>query len=142
MPVLWSLDTLGSPWNFIFAAFFGLLGVYSFVIARRQRDRNFWLSTTFLLGIALTPMRWIYDLYMGVLIPPEKVSLSKTQSLLLALALASPWVLIFVPDTSRWNTAVLLMPIVWVLYLLVQFAPYFSALVIAGKKEQTVPPLP
>jgi hypothetical protein len=142
MPVLWSLDALNSPWNFIFAAFFGLLGVYSFVIARRQRDRNFWLSTTFLLGIALTPMRWIYDLYMGVLIPPEKVSLSKVQSLFLALAVAAPWVLIFVPDTGRWNTAVLLMPIVWALYLLVQFAPYFFAITITGKRKATVPPLP
>jgi hypothetical protein len=137
MPVLWSLDALNAPWNYLFGGFFCALAIYSFAVARRQNDRDFWLSTTFLLGIALFAMRWIYDLYLGILVPPQKVSQSRVQSILLALAVAAPWVLIFIPESGRWNTAILLIPSMWALYLLVQFAPYFSTGAAAKKQPTT-----
>jgi len=125
MPVLWSLDVLSNPWKVIYAIFFCTLGIYAFLTSRRQNRRDLWLSTTFLVGIALFPMRWIYDLYLVVLIPPEEGNLTRIQSFATAFAVASPWVLVFVPEATRWNTAVIGLPLIWTACLLSLFAPRF-----------------
>jgi hypothetical protein len=123
MPVLWSIDLLSNPWKTIYAIFFGMLGIYAFLISRRDKHRDLWLSSTFLVGIALFPMRWIYDLYLGILIPPEEGKLTRIQSLATAFAVASPWALVFLPAATRWNTAIIGLPLIWTACLLSLFAP-------------------
>lgn len=129
MPVIWSLDILSGPWKMIYAAFFGGLSIAAFSIARREKNRDIWFSAAFLAGIALFPMRWIYDLYLGILIPPEAGNLSKVQTIVAAIAFASPWALAFVPEPMRWNTAAIGLPLVWALcYLILFIVPgYFPA---------------
>jgi hypothetical protein len=122
MPVFWSVDILSSPWKWIYISFYIVLGVYTFWTARKNNHRDLWLSTTYLISIALSPMRWIYDLYLGILIPPENNNFTRTQFIVTALAVFSPWILAFVPGTSRWHAAVIGLPLIWTVCLLFLFS--------------------
>jgi hypothetical protein len=126
MPVIWSIAILSNPWKVIYAAFFLALGVYAFFTSRREGKRDAWLSFTFLAGIALFPMRWIYDLYLGILIPSEDGHLSRGRAAAVAVAFASPWVLAIVPESMRWNSAAVGLPLVWAsCYLILFLAPRY-----------------
>jgi len=70
-PVLWSLEVLPWPWKILYALFFAVLVVYAFITFLRRRDPARWFSATVLAGLALFPMRWIYDLLLGILVPAE-----------------------------------------------------------------------
>jgi hypothetical protein len=112
MPVLWSLAILKPPWNIYYSGIFIGIGIFSFYLSLKGR-RGYWFSASILLGIALTPMRWIYDLYLGVLILTERRNYSLLQSLMAGISILSPWVLILVPETLRWNAAVIGLPLIW-----------------------------
>lgn len=123
MPVLWSVEILPTPWNILYAALFVVIVLFSSVISFKG-NRDQWFAAFVLAGIALTPMRWIYDLFLGILILTSKRGFTPWESALAGLAILSPWVLIFVPEAARWNTAVIGIPLVWAAYLLVSL---FSA---------------
>jgi hypothetical protein len=126
MPVIWSIAILSNPWRVFYVAFFVALGVYAFFTSRRENKRDLWLSATFLFGMALFPMRWIYDLYISILILPEENDLSIIQTIVVAIAVASPWILVIVPEINRWNTAAVGLPMLWALsYLLMFITPRF-----------------
>ena len=125
MPVIWSLDILSNPWRMIYAAFFIALVLYAYFTSRRQDARDLWLSTTILAGIALFPMRWIYDLYLGILIPPEGGNLSRVQSVMVAISVASPWILVLIPEPTRWSVAAIGLPLIWAACLLFLYTPRF-----------------
>jgi hypothetical protein len=112
-PVLWSLDILPWPWKAIFGGVFLGLLVHAFIASRRENDRRYWLSATVLAGIALFPMRWIYDLFLGILIPSEEKNLSGIFAITTGVAILAPWVLVVFPETTRWNVAVVGLPIIW-----------------------------
>ena len=123
MPVLWSMEILPMPWNLLYAALFvGIMLFSSFISFKGTRDH--WFAAFVLGGIALTPMRWIYDLFLGILILTSKRDFTPQEAALAGLAILSPWVLIFVPEAARWNTAVIGIPLVWAAYLVVSL---FSA---------------
>lgn len=120
MPVLWSQQILVSPWNFIYAAYFLAILVFGFIKSIKSGDPQPWFSATLLGGIALIPMRWIYDLFLGILIPQAGGALKPMVAILTGVAILSPWALVFVEEASRWNFAVILMPLVWSGVFLVQ----------------------
>ena len=70
-PVLWSLALLAWPWNAFYAGLFIGIGIYAFLLFIRTRNRAIWFSAAILVGLALFPMRWIYDLLLGILVPAE-----------------------------------------------------------------------
>jgi len=115
--VLWSVEILPAPWNILYMSpFVGIL-IFSFYSALK-RNNTFWFPAAVLAGIALTPMRWIYDLFLGVLILAEKRNLLPIQSLLVGIAVLSPWSLVIFPEATRWNVAVVGIPLVWAVPLL------------------------
>ncbi len=120
MPVLWSIEILSMPWNILYVGIFIGIGILSFYLAHK-RKREYWFSAVILAGIALTPMRWIYDLFLGILILTERRNFSLPQSVMAGVATLSPWVLVLVPETMRWNTAVVGLPLIWATTLLVLF---------------------
>ena len=128
MPVIWSVDILPNPWKLLYITFYITLGVYTLFVSKRKNQRDLWLPITFLIGIALFPMRWIYDLYLGILIPSEESNLTKIQSVVVAVAAISPWVLVFVTESARWNVAVIGLPVIWTVCALFLFLPRFILL--------------
>jgi len=115
--VLWSMDALAVPWNILYASlFFGIL-LFSFYLTFKRNSTS-WFSAAVLIGIALTPMRWIYDLFLGILILAEKRHLSPIQSWLVGAAVLSPWLLVIIPEPTRWDVAVVGIPLVWAATLL------------------------
>jgi ABC-type proline/glycine betaine transport system permease subunit len=58
-------------------------------------------------------MRWIYDLFLGILILADRKRLSLSQSVLAGLAILSPWLLVVIPEMSRWDAAMLGIPLIW-----------------------------
>ena len=97
-PVIWSLQALFFPWNIIYIMFFAVLLIYTVKISIYKSDYNLWMSAFILAGIAFFPMRWIYDLFLGILIPSQEKNLSTLSMLSVSLALISPWSLIFLPE--------------------------------------------
>jgi hypothetical protein len=123
MPVLWSLDFLPKPWQILYAAFFLGIMVYAFFDSWRRKQRDFWCSAVILSGAALFPMRWIYDLYLLILIPSEEKKLSKVSGILVGIAVMAPWCLVVLPENLRWPLIVVGLPLVWTLPL---FALYLA----------------
>jgi hypothetical protein len=119
MPVFWSIEILKSPWNIVYACIFVVIGIFSFFNLYRKRNHDYWFSAIVLAGIALTPMRWIYDLFLGILVLVERGNFSRLQSLIFGIAIISPWFLVLVPETMRWNAAVIGIPLIWATALLV-----------------------
>lgn len=115
--VLWSVEVLPGPWNVLYVGLFAGILIFSLYSALKGNS-TFWFPAAVLAGIALTPMRWIYDLFLGILILAEKRSLSLVQSLLVCTAVLSPWVLVMFPETTRWNVAVVGIPLIWAMPVL------------------------
>jgi hypothetical protein len=70
-PMLWSLALLAWPWNACYAGLFIGIGIYAVILFIRTRNRAQWFSAAILVGLALSPMRLIYDLLLGILVPQE-----------------------------------------------------------------------
>jgi len=119
MPVFWSFEILPTPLNILYTGIFIFIGIVSFFYSFTKKEHDYWFSAVVLLGIALTPMRWIYDLFLGILILAEGKNLSRFQSLMAGVAIISPWALVLVPKTIRWNVAVIGLPLIWATTLLV-----------------------
>jgi hypothetical protein len=118
-PVIWSLQALFFPWNIIYIMLFAVLLIYAVKISIYKSDHNLWMSAFILAGIAFFPMRWIYDLFLGILIPSQEKNLSTLSMLGISLAVISPWSLILLPETSRWNFAAIAIPLAWALSLII-----------------------
>jgi hypothetical protein len=117
--ILWSMEFLRVPWNFFYAALFLGTLVLSIYLSWK-RNRSFWFPASILAGIALTPMRWIYDLFLAILVLVERRSFSPLLSWVTGAAVLSPWLLVLVPDPHRWKIAVLGLPLVWAAVVLSQ----------------------
>jgi hypothetical protein len=116
--ILWSIEILSLPWNILYASIFIIIGIFSFYYSFTKKEYDYWFSAIILLGIAVTPMRWIYDLFLGILLIAEKRNFSRLQSFTVSIAIISPWVLVFIPETTRWNAAVIGLPLIWAATLL------------------------
>lgn len=112
-PILWSMNMLSAPWNFLYATLFIGILIFSFYLSCKG-NHTYWFPASILAGIALTPMRWIYDLFLGILILTERKEFSTMQSIFASLSIFSPWILILVPDEDmRWVVAVIGLPLIW-----------------------------
>jgi len=121
-PVIWSLQALVYPWNIVYIVSVMALLIYAVRISVHQGDHNLWMSAFILAGIAFFPMRWIYDLFLGILIPSQEKDLSSLSILSVSLAVISPWLLILFPESSRWNFAAIMIPLAWSLSLITMVA--------------------
>jgi hypothetical protein len=117
-PVIWSLQALVFPWNIVYFISITALLIYAVRISVHQGDQNLWMSAFILAGIAFFPMRWIYDLFLGILIPSQEKHLSSLSIISISLAVISPWLLILIPESSRWNFAAIMIPLAWSLSLI------------------------
>jgi hypothetical protein len=113
--VIWSLSALAFPWNFLYSIFIAGVLIYAISIALKKNESNLWMSTFTLAGIAFFPMRWIYDLFLGLLIPSQEKDLSPLPFWTVSLALLSSWSLILIPESSRWSFAATAIPSAWAL---------------------------
>ena len=114
-PVLWSLALLRWPWNAWYAMLFIGIGIYALFLFIRRRDRVRWFSAAILVGLALFPMRWIYDLLLGILVPAEAKQLGRLPAACVGIALLAPWGLALFPETLRWPAMVIGLPLAWAL---------------------------
>jgi hypothetical protein len=112
-PVLWSLALLDRPWNVLFALLFTGMGVYAFIRFLRLRKSNEWFSAVIVIGLALFPMRWIYDLMLGILVPAAAGRMGRLAAVSVVLALLAPWGLALFPGSSRQMAQVIVLPLVW-----------------------------
>ena len=120
-PILWSLAILPWPWKALYTLFFAGLVVYAFIILRRTRNQPQWFSATVLAGLALFPMRWIYDLLLGILVPAEARDLRGGLAISVVIALVVPWGLTLFQPSLRWSAYVVGLPLAWAIVWLVQF---------------------
>lgn len=120
MPVFLNLQLLPTPWNFIYMGYFLMILSYALIKSVKSDDSDTWFSATFLAGIALIPIRWIYDLFLGILIPSEKKKLPNAALSLIGFALVFPWILVFLPEDNRGSFAVVTIPLVWSVVFIVQ----------------------
>jgi len=118
MPTLWSFSILPKPYNYFYASIFIVIGIISFLYSLANREHDYWFSAIILMGIALTPMRWIYDLFLGILILTEKRKFTRLQYFMIGLTIISPWILIFIPGLLKWKIAVVGFPLLWAVILL------------------------
>ena len=120
MPVLWSQQILVFPWNLLYAGYFIFLMFLGFRKSVRTGREQPLFSAAILAGIALFPMRWIYDLFLGILVSDTSVRFSRFTTAAVALAMFFPWVLPFFHENIRWNIAVIGMPVAWSCVFLMQ----------------------
>jgi hypothetical protein len=120
-PVLWSLALLPWPWNAFFAFLFVGIGAFAFTRFLQTRNRAQWFSATVLAALALLPMRWIYDLLLGLLVPVEAEQMSRPLAASVVLALLAPWGLALFPEPLRWPAQVVGLPLAWALVWFCQF---------------------
>lgn len=123
-PVLWSLAILAWPWKALYAAFFVGLGIFAFGVFLRSRLRAQWFSAAILVGLALFPMRWIYDLLLGILVPAEALHMDRLATASLGLALLAPWGLALFPEPLRWPAQVIGLPLVWAIVWMALYRPW------------------
>jgi hypothetical protein len=119
-PILWSWTILPSPWNVIYVLFFTGLVIYAFTILCHKHNQAMWFSTTVLAGLALFPMRWIYDLLLGILVPAEAQNIKGLFAVVVVVALIAPWGLALFPPELRWNAQVVGLPLFWAAACLAQ----------------------
>lgn len=124
MPVLWSAQILPSPWNYYYIAYFLVLLGYGLFIAIKTADIRPWFSATILAGMGLTPMRWIYDLFLGILVPSQSPKVSSLARISVGLAVLSPWLLVLIDEKIRGEFAVIFLPPIWSLVFLVENVPF------------------
>lgn len=118
MPTLWSLEILKTPWNILYVCL--IIGIFIFsVYLSTRNNRDYWFLSAVLMGISLTPMRWIYDLFLGILILTGRKNPSTIQSIMIGIAILLPWVLVLAPESSRWEAAIIGIPLGWAATLLV-----------------------
>jgi hypothetical protein len=129
-PVLWSLALLAWPWKVLYASFFIALGILEFIIFLRTRNRVQWFSGSILLGMALFPMRWIYDLQLGILVPAEAGPLRGVPAASVVVALLAPWGLALFPETLRWPAQVIGLPLAWAIV-------WFSCFVFQARSSES-----
>jgi len=111
-PVLWSLTILPFPWNVLWGGYFlGLLAITIFRAFHGHKER--WFASFILAGMALTPIRWIYDLFIGVLLLAEYKPSSSWRDALVSIAVLAPWLGIFIPPPWRWHTLLVGLPLIW-----------------------------
>ncbi len=120
MPVLWSIQGLSVPWNWLYLMYFLGILVYGLAQARKTGVFQPLMAATVLAGIGLTPMRWIYDLFWGILVPSERPKHSVPARVSLTLALLFPWTLALLPEDLRGTLAVIAVPVVWSLVFWVE----------------------
>ncbi|MEJ5223489.1 MAG: hypothetical protein WHV44_03465 [Anaerolineales bacterium] len=113
MPVIWSLAALPTVLRTLYLAGFLALILAAGWTSLRTKDRQFWLAATTLSGIATFPMRWIYDLFLGILIPAHQKFMQPWLSGLTTLAILAPWALVFLPNALRANTIIIGLPLLW-----------------------------
>ena len=114
-PVLWSLALLAWLWNAWYAGLFIGIGIYALFLFIRRRDRVAWFSAAILVGLALFPMRWIYDLLLGILVPAEAKQLGGLPAASFGIALLAPWGLALFPEPLRRPAQVIGLPLAWAL---------------------------
>jgi len=114
-PVLWSLALVAWPWNACYAGVFIGTGVYALIVFIRTRNRAQWFSAAILVGLALFPMRWIYDLLLGLLVPAESKQVGGLPAASIGIALLAPWGLALFPEPQRWPALVIGLPLAWAL---------------------------
>ncbi len=112
-PVLWSVTTLPFPWNVLWGLFFlGVLARATWYALHVGDDT--WFPAFVLAGMALTPMRWIYDLFVGVLLLAEYTAPpAGWRDGLVGVALLAPWLGVFLPAAWRWPALLIGLPLVW-----------------------------
>jgi uncharacterized protein (DUF486 family) len=120
-PVLWSLALLAWPWNVFYAFLFVGIGVFAFIRFLRRRKRAQWFSAAVLAGMALFPMRWIYDLLLGILVAAETEQMGRLPAASLVIALLAPWGLALFPEPLRWPAQVIGLPLAWALVWFTHF---------------------
>jgi len=133
MTVLWSVQLLAPPWNYLYVLYFLALLGYGLLTSLRKGDIRPWFSATILAGMGLTPMRWIYDLFVGILIPDNNPKSSVLARLSLGLAVLSPWSLLLIAERIRGECAVIGLPLIWSLIFLLENVPLARA---ASRGEQ------
>lgn len=120
-PILWSLGSIPWPWKAVYILFFVSLVIFAFITSLRSHNRIAWLSGTILAGIALFPMRWIYDLLFGILIALEEKDLHGLKAISLSVALFAPWLFAVLPREIRWQAEVIGIPLIWAITWLTFF---------------------
>jgi hypothetical protein len=119
MPVLWSMDVLSMPWNILFIATFISILFFA-VYLSLKKNRDYWFPALILLGVAITPMRWIYDLFLCILVLTSTKKLSRFELPAVGLAIFSPWLLAVIPEETRWIAAIIGLPLIWASTLLIR----------------------
>jgi hypothetical protein len=120
-PILWSLSFIAWPWKILYALLYIGIGVLAFIRFLHTRNRTQWFSAAILAGMALFPMRWIYDLLLGILIPAESEQIKGSPAAALVIALLAPWGLALFPEPMRWPAQVIGLPLAWALVWLAFF---------------------
>jgi hypothetical protein len=87
--------------------------IYALVCYLKSHTSQPWFSAGILLGMALLPMRWIYDLALGFLILPEIKQPRNWFAVLVIIVLCLPWMLSIFPEPGRWQAMVVIIPIGW-----------------------------
>jgi hypothetical protein len=122
-PILWSVTILPWPWKGLYVLTFAGLVVYAFIRLWRKHGREQWFSAMVLAGTALFPMRWIYDLLLGILVPAEAIGMTGFLAASVVAALLAPWGLAWLPADLRWPTLVVGLPILWAIVWIIQYIP-------------------
>jgi len=112
-PILWSLELAPWPWRGLYVLLFVGLLLWAARIAWQRNDPAPWLTGTLLFGLAVSPMRWIYDLLLAWAVPVMANVPRGWGSALLGLALLSPWGFAWIPLPARWTAMVMGVPLFW-----------------------------
>lgn len=112
-PILWSLELAPWPWRGLYVLLFAGLLFWAAWRAWQRNDPAAWLAGTLLSGIALSPMRWIYDLLLAWAVPVLAGAPRRWGSAVLGLALLSPWGFALIPIPARWAAMVIGVPLFW-----------------------------
>ena len=70
-------------------------------------------SNQVLVGLALFPMRWIYDLLLGILVPAAASRIGRLAAASVGMAVLAPWCLALFPEPLRWPAMVIGLPLAW-----------------------------
>jgi hypothetical protein len=132
-PVLWSLALLAWPWKALYAFLFLGMETFAFFVFLGSHKRMQWFSASILAGLALLPMRWIYDLQLGLLVPAEAAPLHGLPALSVVVALLAPWGLALLPEPLRWPAQVIGLPLAWA------FAWFTCFVLPMGSREKNEP---
>ena len=141
-PVLWSLALLAWPWNGLYGCLFIGIGVYAFTLYIRTRKSAQWFSAAILVGLALFPMRWIYDLLLGILVPVEAKQMGRLCYASIGIALLAPWGLALFPEPLRWPAMVIGLPLAWAAAWFTLFPPSRGIPTTLPKSESQANPNP